>query len=118
MKRSDMVLEGAAHLKKAETAVEMALMEVALLTGNLSSIRMRGNQSLVVGNDAFKALSRSVASLFAAREAMVDTHAELAKVKDKMGCGAVAVGTLGDKSGPDVPATGFVEDDRNIRAVA
>ena len=100
MKRMDMVRTGAAQLVSAETAIEKAMGEVALLVHSLGTMRMDARLSMEVGHEAMGTIVDTMASLSTARTTIVRAHHQLSDVQTRLGCGAVAAGTGEDKAMP------------------
>lgn len=112
MKRVDMVRAGAEQLVSAETAIEKAMCEVALLVNSLAEMRMGARISMDVGHEAMGTIVQTMSALSTARSTIVIAHRQLSEVKVRMGCGAVAAGTGEDK--PPRPPKGLhvVSDER------
>lgn len=100
MKKIEMVRTGAAQLVSAETAIEKALGEVALLVHTFGDMRMRSRIALEVGHEAMGSIVETMTALSTARSTIVRAHHQLADVKEWLGFGAVAVGTGEDKKLP------------------
>lgn len=97
MKRTDMVIAGTEQLVSAETAIEKAMCEVALLVNSLAEMRMGARISMSVGHEAMGSVVETMTALSTARSTIVRAHQQLYDVKVRMGCGAVAAGTGEDK---------------------
>jgi hypothetical protein len=111
MKRTEMVRVGADQLKKAEMAIETAMVEVADLASVLGRMRMDSNLSITVGTGAMTHIVETMQALGAARQTIVNAHDQLDVVKTQMGCRTVASGTLGDKTPAQATLT-VVGDER------
>lgn len=92
MKRRIVANGVAERLFTAEDAIDQALARVAELAAALPSARMEANVSAVVGQRAFERSAEAMASLAAARRGIVELHAELAEVRDRVGLRGVAFG--------------------------
>ena len=115
MKRLDMVRQGAHQLTVAENAVETALIEVTKLVSNLGEMRLNSNLSPVLGQEAIHTLVESITLLSTARGKMVSAHGHLDGVKTKIGCGAMAMGSLDKGDASPIRPTGSV---RQIKTAA
>ncbi|MFT4074355.1 MAG: hypothetical protein QM647_02405 [Asticcacaulis sp.] len=103
MRRVDMVRAGAGQLVSAETAIEKAMGEVALLVHSLGAMRMDARLAMEVGHEAMGSIVDTMSALSTARSTIVKAHLQLAEVKSDLGLGAVAAGTNEDKTSK--PAT-------------
>lgn len=77
-----------------ENAIDTALGMAGKLSESLTSARIEGNVSAVVGQDAFDGLSEAVAALTAARRGAVQAHQGLDAAKNRLGLRTVALGGL------------------------
>lgn len=95
----------AARLYSAETAIDLALMETAMLAAMLPTARGDAYLSAVTGQRAFDGVAGALSALSAARSQMVQTHTALAALARKLGLDALAVGPV-DKPGDTPPVGG------------
>lgn len=95
----------AARLYAAETAIDHALFEAAMLTAMLPAARSDAHLSAMTGQRAFDGAAATISALSSARSYMVDTHASLAALARKLGLDALAVGPI-DKPGDTPPIGG------------
>ncbi|GGZ39225.1 hypothetical protein [Asticcacaulis endophyticus] len=93
MKKADMARAGAAELFVFEHAIEDALSKGGDLIGTLSRLRIDGNLSITIGQDAINEVVNAIQAVAKARQAIVAAHAHLDTVKTQIGCRTVAVGT-------------------------
>jgi hypothetical protein len=101
MKRSTAVTETAQVLFSAETAIDSAFGQTAILASRLAQVRMEMGLSAVVGQRVFDAVTATLNELSQARAEIVRAHTELADVKIRIGCATVATGG-GDKEDTDI----------------
>jgi hypothetical protein len=101
MKRSTAVTETAQVLFAAECAIDGAFGETAVLASRLAQLRVELGLSATVGQPVFDAVTAALGELAQARAEMVRAHGELAGVKIRIGCGAMATGG-GDKENHDI----------------
>jgi hypothetical protein len=99
MKRSEIVIEGARLLFDSEQALDQAYARTAALASGLAELRVAGNLSAVIGQEAFDEVAAAMAAVSAARGRIVRTHAVLADVQVRIGCRTVATGGQ-DKEDP------------------
>jgi hypothetical protein len=86
MKRSTAVTETAQVLFSAETAIDSAFGQTAILASRLAQVRMEMGLSAVVGQRVFDAVTATLNELSQARAEIVRAHTELADVKIRIGC--------------------------------
>ena len=96
-----------ARLHAAETAIDAALTETALLAAMLPAARSQAYLSAVVGQKAFDGAAASISALAQARSHMVDTHRTLAALARRLSLDTLAVGPL-DKPEDQIPVGGAV----------
>ncbi|WP_332659532.1 hypothetical protein [Brevundimonas sp.] len=104
----------AARLYAAETAIDLALIETAMLAAMLPAARADAYLSAVTGQRAFDGAAGSLSALSAARSQMVQTHTALAAIARKLGLDALAVGPV-DKPGDTPPVGGGGGDGPGVR---
>ena len=90
----------AARLYAAESAVDLALAEVATLTATLPRARSDAYLSAVAGQKVFDSAAAAVVSLAEARSHLVKTHHALSALARKLGLDVLAAGTS-DKPGDE-----------------
>ena len=95
----------AARLYAVETAIDLALIETAMLAALLPAARADAHLSAVTGQRAFDGAAGALSALSAARSQMVQTHAALAALARKLGLDVLAVGPI-DKPGDTPPIGG------------
>ena len=95
----------AARLYAAETAIDLALVETAMLAAMLPTARADAWLSAVTGQRAFDGAAGALSALSAARSQMVQTHTALAAIARRLGLDALAVGPV-DKPGDTPPIGG------------
>ncbi|MGZ9113511.1 MAG: hypothetical protein ACXW3K_02720 [Brevundimonas sp.] len=95
----------AARLYAAETAIDLALIETAMLAALLPAARADAYLSAVTGQRAFDGAAGAVSALSVARSQIVQTHTALAALARKLGLDALAVGPI-DKPGDTPPIGG------------
>jgi hypothetical protein len=95
----------AARLYAAETAIDLALTETAMLAAMLPAARADAYLSAVTGQRAFDGAAGALSALSAARSQMVQTHTALAAIARKLGLDVLAVGPI-DKPGDTPPVGG------------
>ena len=95
----------AARLYAAETAIDLALVETAMLAAMLPAARADAYLSAVTGQRAFDGAAGALSALSAARSQMIQTHNALAALARKLGLDALAVGPI-DKPGDTPPIGG------------
>lgn len=98
----------AARLYAAETAIDLALIETAMLAAMLPAARADAYLSAVTGQRAFDGAAGALSALSAARSQMVQTHTALAAIARKLGLEALAIGPV-DKPGDTPPIGGGVD---------
>jgi len=106
MRRVDMVRAGAGQLVSAESAIEKAMGEVALLVHSLGTMRMDARLAMQVGHEAMGSIVDTMSALSTARSTIVRAHLQLSEVKADLGFGPMAAGTGEDKT-IKPPATGL-----------
>lgn len=104
----------AARLYAAETAIDLALIETAMLAAMLPAARADAYLSAVTGQRAFDGAAGTLSALSAARSQMVQTHTALAALARKLGLDALAIGPV-DKPGDTPPVGGGGGDGPGIR---
>ncbi|KQY96638.1 hypothetical protein [Brevundimonas sp. Root1423] len=105
----------AARLYAAETAIDLALIETAMLAAELPAARADAYLSAVTGQRAFDGAAGALSALSTARSQMVQTHTALAALARKLGLDALAMGPV-DKPGDTPPVGGGGGDGPGIRA--
>lgn len=111
MDRAQVVASVAGDLRGTEQAVDAAIAQATTLVQSMIGARAALNISPVVGAESQARAMEAIASLSAARQAMVACHEELAKDHRRMGYGTYA--HFDDKGQGDVPTTG----EHRLRAV-
>ena len=96
-----------ARLHSAESAIDAALTEAALLASMLPTARSQAYLSVVAGQKAFDGAAATISALTQARSHIVDTHRTLAALARRLGLDTLAVGPL-DKPEDQVPVGGGV----------
>jgi hypothetical protein len=104
----------AARLYAAETAIDLALVETAMLAAMLPAARADAYLSAVTGQRAFDGAAGALSALSAARSQMVQTHTALAALARKLGLDALAVGPI-DKPGDTPPVGGGGGDSPGVQ---
>jgi len=99
----------AARLYAAESAVDLALSEVATLTAALPRARSDAYLSAVAGQKVFDSAAASVVALAEARSHLVQTHNALAALARKLGLDVLATGPS------DKPGDGPVREGGGVR---
>ena len=94
----------AARLYAAETAIDRAMTETAILASVLPRARAGARLSAVAGQGAFDGAAASISALAAARSHLVQTHLTLAALARKLGLETLALGPV-DKP-VDLPPIG------------
>lgn len=97
----------AARLYAAETAIDQALAETALLAASLPAARSDALLSAVAGQRVFDGAAASIGALAEARSHLVQTHGALAALARKLGLDTLAIGPT-DKPGDPPPFGGGV----------
>lgn len=105
----------ACRLYAAETAIDQALRDTAMLASVLPTARADAYLSAVTGQRAFDGAAASISALAEARAHLIQTHNTLAALARKMGLDTLAVGPL-DKPGEVPPIGGGIEDGHNPHA--
>lgn len=82
----------AAKLHAAEKAIDLAIIALSELNGELPSARMEANLSATVCQPAFELSSQALQSLIQCRRQTIDAHGALADNQRDMGLGAYAMG--------------------------
>ena len=102
----------AAGLGEAERAIDAALNKAAALAAILPTARDGAGLSALYGQEALERLTETLAALTQARRGIVETHKQLAEVRDQIGLGPVMGGGDGDKPPPNavVPELQAVRD--------
>lgn len=113
MDRAQVVASVAGDLRGTEQAVDAAIAQATTLVQSMIGARAALNISPVVGAESQARAMEAIASLSAARQAMVACHEELAKDHRRMGYGVYA--EFGQDKGQHdrPPATG----EHRLRAV-
>lgn len=104
----------AARLYAAETAIDLALIETAMLAAMLPAARADAYLSAVTGQRAFDGAAGAISALSAARSHMVQTHTALAALARKLGLDVLAAGPV-DKPGDTPPVGGGGGDGDGVR---
>lgn len=99
----------ACRLYAAETAIDQALRETAMLASVLPTARADAYLSAVTGQRAFDGAAASISALAEARSHLIQTHNTLAALARKLGLDTLAVGPL-DKPGDTPPIGGGIGD--------
>lgn len=100
-------------LTAMELAIDQALVAAAELTAAAPEARQRARLSPTVGAEAVHLAGEAMATLFAARQKLMQSHAAFAEVRDGMGISPRMTGEAWKLVPP--PAA---ELDQNIRVVA
>jgi hypothetical protein len=82
----------AAGLIEAELAIDAALNKTAALAAVLPIARSGAGLSALYGQEAMERLTETMAALAQARRGIVETHKQLAEVRDQIGLGPVMGG--------------------------
>ena len=90
MDRAQVVASVAGDLRGTEQAVDAAIAQATTLVQSMIGARAALNISPVVGAESQARAMEAIASLSAARQAMVACHEELAKDHRRMGYGTYA----------------------------
>ena len=114
MDKAQVIASVAGDLHSTEVALDQAIANATTLVQSMIGSRSALGLSAVVGADAQTKALEAIASLGAAREALVACHSELAKDHRRLGYGVYA-GKGEDKypEGERPPTTG----ERHLRAV-
>lgn len=102
-------------LYATERSIDDAIAQSTDFIATMIQSRRDVNLSAVVGAEAQAKMIEAVASLGAARSAVVAAHADLAKVQRQVGLGHVATGPV-DKPEEDVPM--HPQRPRSLRAAS
>lgn len=114
MTKTEVVANIAGDLNATEKSVDEAIARATALVQSMIAGRTALNVSAVVGTDSQAKALEAIASLSAARQAVVACHEELAKDHRRMGYGVYA-GAGEDKYGKDRPPV--VGQQQHLRAV-
>lgn len=95
----------AARLYAAENAIDLALVETAMLAAMLPTARAEAWLSAVTGQRAFDGAAGALSALSAARSQIVQTHTALAAIARRLGLDTLASGPV-DKPGDTPPIGG------------
>ena len=101
------VAQGVAnHLFATEKAIDAALAEASQLMGSMVSARTDLRIAAASGDVAISKVADAMATLAAARRAVVEAHADLDQVKLRIGVRTRMFGEFGDKpeAQPDTTA--------------
>ena len=82
----------AAKLHAAEEAIDLAIMKLAELNGELPSARIEAKLSATVCQPAFDLSAQALQSLVQCRRQTIEAHAALADTQRDIGLGAYAMG--------------------------
>lgn len=82
------------HLIPAETALDHALMSVALLTTAVVTARLDANLSAITGHQAIARIGQVTTLLTQARTELVHAHEDLAQAKINIGLRETSFGDL------------------------
>ncbi|MFN3931832.1 MAG: hypothetical protein ACK4JY_08805 [Brevundimonas sp.] len=96
MNTAQVITNIATDLKATEQSLDAAIAQATALVQTMINARNELNISAVVGADSQAKALEAIASLSAARQAMVACHEELAKDHRRMGYGVYA-GAFDDK---------------------
>jgi hypothetical protein len=102
--KTEVIASVADDLYATEKAVDEAITRATTLVQSMIGSRTALNVSPVMGADSQAKAMEAIASLAAARQAVVACHEELAKDHRRMGWGVYAGGGM-DKHGDDRPET-------------
>jgi hypothetical protein len=110
MKRSEVVVEGARLLHASERALDTAFAQTASLAAGLAELRIAGNLSAVIGQEAFDEVAAAMGAVSSARARIVRTHEVLAGVQIRIGCRTVATGgeSKDDPEQSALPTAGLI----------
>jgi hypothetical protein len=116
--RDQVIASVAGELHATEAALDATIVQAATLVQSMIGARTQLSVSPIAGATAQAKAMESIATLSAAREAIVACHAELQKDHRRMGWGTYAVGVL-DKPPETAPAPGTnnVAPAAHLRAV-
>ncbi|OHT19119.1 hypothetical protein [Edaphosphingomonas haloaromaticamans] len=89
------------QLMASERSIDLALADVAGLTGAMPAARIEANIAAEVGQEALEQAAEVLVALVSARRKIIATHRELAGVKDRIGLREVALGGLVPKEAAD-----------------
>lgn len=100
------VAQGVANrLFATEVAIDTALAEASQLVTEMVQARQELNASALLGNEALAKVAEAIATLSAARSAVVVAHNELAESKLRMGIRTKMAG-FGDKDSTSLRSPG------------
>jgi len=112
MTRAEVIASVAGDLNATEKALDQAIAQATTLVQSIIGSRTALNISPVVAAEAQTKALEAIASLSAARQAMVTCHDELAKDHRRLGWGVYAIG-FDNKGQQRPPTTG----EQRLRAV-
>ena len=101
MDRSEAVSKVASELYATEKAVDEAILYATGLVQAMIAGRSALSLSALAGAESQAKIMETLATLSAAREAIVTTHAEMQKDHRRMGWGTYAVGPTGKPADAD-----------------
>lgn len=113
MDKAQVIASVAGDLNATEQSVDEAITRAATLVQSMIGARAQLNISAVAGSDAQTKALEAIASLGAARQALVECHTELAKDHRRLGYGVYAGGLSKPGEGDRPPTTG----EHRLRAV-
>jgi len=113
MNRAEVVASVAGDLNATEKALDQAIAQATTLVQSMIGSRTALNISPIVGAEAQTKALEAIASLSAARQAMVACHDELAKDHRRLGYGVYAIGFDNKGQTERPPTTG----EQRLRAV-
>lgn len=113
MTNTEVIASVAGDLDAAEMSVDAALARVTTLVQAMIGARTALNVSPMAGAVSQAKALEAIASLGAARQAMVECHQELAKDHRRLGYGVYADGWKPKGDGDTAPTTG----EHRLRAV-
>ena len=95
--RKEAAMKLAERLFEAETAIDEAISKVADLASHMPIARTSANLSAIIGQDAITEAGQGLVTLIEARNKLVNTHHQLALVRDQVGLRELAFGSGADK---------------------
>ena len=102
MTRIETAEKTAAHLYRAEIALDGALREVSSLLASLPDARADAGLAATVGRSIYRHLGASLEGLIAARDGLCDAHEDLGRLARVLRIDPVAIGPT-DKPDDDPP---------------
>jgi hypothetical protein len=103
MDKAQVIASVAGDLHASEKALDEAITRATTLVQSMIGSREALNISAVVGADSQARALEAIANLGAARQALIDCHAELAKDHRRLGWGVYAEGGMDKGQGQQRP---------------